>query len=85
MLKPDDRELRKALDAAEKMRKEGRDPDHIAKSLLYLQHRMAFLETVFDAASKYIHFGQEEREHAELVRAIEAVKREELKEVDYLA
>lgn len=85
MLKPDDRELQEALEEAERMRETDRDPYHVAKALQYLHHRIGYLEAVFDAANKYVHFGQEEREHAELVRAIENTKREELKESDYLA
>ncbi len=78
MLKPTDDELHTALNEAERMRDEDTDPHHLARSLHYLAHRAGYLEKVFDAANNYIHFGQEEEEHAVLVKAIEAARKEEL-------
>lgn len=78
MQKPTDEELRMALAEAERMREQDADPRHVARSLQYLARRVQLLETVFDAAKNYLHFGQEEREHAILDNAIEAVRRGEL-------
>lgn len=80
MLKPTDDELHAALAEAERMRDRGDDPHHLARALHYLEHRSRYLEAVFKAAKKYINFGQEEEEHAMLVKAIEAARSEELQD-----
>ena len=77
MLKPTDDELHAALAEAERMRDRDDDPHHLAQALHYLDHRSRYLEVVYKAAKKYIKFGQEEEEHAVLVKAIEAARREE--------
>ncbi|NOY66958.1 MAG: hypothetical protein GXP13_06070 [Gammaproteobacteria bacterium] len=73
-MKPDTNELNKALAAAEAMRESGEDPDFISKSLLYLYQRVNKLEKVFNASSQYMHFGQEEHEHAVLLKALESAR-----------
>jgi hypothetical protein len=78
MLKPTSDELQAALAEAERMREQGADPYHLARSLHYLANRVQLLEVVFEAAKNYLHFGQEEREHAILVNAIEAARSGEL-------
>ena len=78
MLKPTEDELQAALAEAERMRDKNEDPHHLAKALQYLDHRVRCLEKVFDAAKNYLHFGQEEREHAVLFKAIEAARTEEM-------
>jgi hypothetical protein len=78
MLKPTDDELRTALAEAERMREQDADPHHLAGSLQYLAYRVQLLEAVFEAASSYLHFGQEEHVHAILVNAIEAARSGEL-------
>lgn len=82
MLKPTEDEMHEALTEAERMRETGDDSHNIARSLEYLSHRVRNLEAVFDAANKYIHFGQEEIEHAILVKAIETARSEEIKDKD---
>ena len=79
-MKPTETELEIAIIAAEQMRDLGKDKHHIAKSLLYLYQRLQTVERIRKAAERYVHFGQEEPQHAELVRAIEAAKRVDDKE-----
>ena len=50
MLKPTDDECDTALAEAERMRDKDDDPHHLAKALHYLEHRVRYLEAVFDAA-----------------------------------
>ena len=76
-MKPTATELEMAIVTAERILDSGGDDHHLAKSLLYLYQRLGKLEKVYTAASNYLHFGQEESRHAELVLAIEAVKRQE--------
>jgi hypothetical protein len=82
MHKPTEEELNQALEEAERMREADEDPCYLAKSTQYLNRRVNVLEDVFEAANKYIHFGQEEREHAILLKAIQAAKRQEARETD---
>ncbi len=73
MLVPTEKEMQEALDEAERMREQD-DPNHLAKALLYLNRRNDFLEKVNSTADRYIRFGQEEHEHAELILAIEKAR-----------
>ncbi len=73
---PTDKEMHEALDEAERIREQG-DTNHLARALLYLHRRNSLLEKVLHAAELYVQFGQEEHEHAELVRAIEKAKSQE--------
>jgi hypothetical protein len=79
-MKPTDTELEIAIIAAEQMRDLGKDKHHIAKSLLYLYQRLQTLERIRRTAERYVQFGQEEPQHAELVRAIDAARKTEGKE-----
>jgi hypothetical protein len=74
MLKPTDEALQAALAEAERLREQGADPRHLARSLLYLADRVRLLEAVYEAAGNYLRFGQEEHEHTVLVNAIEAAR-----------
>ena len=74
MGKPTEGELKQALIEAVRMRENGEDPHHIAKALLNINYRMEAMHRLLQAADKYLHFGQQEREHAVLLRAIEAAK-----------
>ena len=75
-MKPTATELEMAIVAAERIRASGSDEHHLAQSLLYLYQRLEKLEKVYSAANNYLHFGQEESQHAALVLAIEAVKKQ---------
>ena len=77
MLKPTDKEIQEALDEAERMRGQNDDSNHLARALLYLNRRNGFLENVNSVADRYIRFGQEEHEHAELILAIEEARSQE--------
>jgi hypothetical protein len=79
-MKPTASELEIAIVAAERIRSSGTDEHHMAQCLLYLYQRLEKLEKVNTAASNYLHFGQEEPQHAELVLALEAAQQQELRE-----
>jgi len=71
MGKPTAVELETALNHAAQLREQGEDVFYIAKSLLNLHYRLAFLEDVMHKANLYLHSGEGAHEHAELVKAIE--------------
>jgi CBS domain-containing protein len=73
-LKPSDDEIAAALRAAEMMYVEGHDPSHIGKALLYLDQRRAYLEKVLALADRYLAAGQDEHNHALLLKAVLAAK-----------
>lgn len=76
-LKPTPEQLRTALRAAETMYVEARDPHHVGKALLYLDQRRAYLEQVMQLADRYLSTGQDEHNHAQLLKAVLAAKRAE--------
>lgn len=71
---PTQDELTQALEEAVRMREHGDDPHHLAKVLLNHNHRLGKLERVLKAAELYMHSGHAGKEHADLMRAIEAAK-----------
>ncbi len=71
MGKPTEDELEQALEEAKRMREQGQDPHFVAKALLNLNYQNEFLLKVMRAAENYLHTGMAEREHAQLVKAIE--------------
>lgn len=73
-LKPTAGEMTSALRAAEAMYVEGHDPSHVGKALLYLDQRREFLEKVFALADRYLAAGQDEHNHALLLKAVLAAK-----------
>jgi hypothetical protein len=56
---------------------EARDPRHLGKTMLYLEQRRGYLEKVFELADRFLRAGQDEQNHALLLRAIHAAKRAE--------
>jgi hypothetical protein len=76
-MKPTDNEVETAIVAAEAMRESGADEHHVAKTLLYQYQRLQDLEKIREAAENYLHFGQEEPQHAQLVLVIEAARKTE--------
>lgn len=76
-MKPTPEELRQALAEAERLRDTGEDPQHLAKTLLYQHERLRHLEEVYLHAERLMQFGLDEREHALLVKALDAAKRAE--------
>lgn len=73
-MKPTPDELRQALAEAERLRDAGKDEHFLAKSLLYQNARLERLEEVRRHAELLIRFGQDEHEHAQLVRVLEAAR-----------
>jgi CBS domain-containing protein len=76
-LKPTDEEFATALAAAEAAYVGDRDPRYLAKTLLYLAQRRAYLEKVLALADRFLRAGQDEHHHALLLKAILAAKRAE--------
>ena len=74
MGKPTEEELEEALKEAQRMREQGEDPQHVAKALLNLNFQSSFLNSVLQAAEHYMQSGMAEREHIQLVRAIEKAR-----------
>ena len=73
-LKPTPDQMAMALRAAEVMHVEGHDPSHVGKTLLYLDQRRAYLEKVMALADRYLAAGQDEHNHALLLKAVLAAK-----------
>ena len=80
-MKPSEEDLTQALKAAEQLR-EHEDLQHLGHALLYLQRRNRLLEEVFEHAMLFVQFGLDEFEHKKLVKAIEAAREQEAKEID---
>jgi CBS domain-containing protein len=75
--KPTDQEYATALNTAELLHVEARDPRHLGKSMLYLDQRRRYLEKVLELADRFLLTGQDEQTHALLLKAIHAAKRAE--------
>jgi CBS domain-containing protein len=75
--KPSEEEQATAFHAAVVMHVEERDPQHLGKTLLYLDQRCEYLEKVFELADRFLLTGQSEQAHALLLKAIHAAKRAE--------
>ncbi len=80
MLKPSDAELKEALSEAEKSRLTGDDPYHLSKCLLFLHHRNGMLEEVVEHAERFLRFGLQEDEHAQLRLLLDHLLRETRRE-----
>jgi hypothetical protein len=74
-MKPSEAEIKQAIAESHRMRAAADDPHALAKTVLYLQRRVESLEKVCRTADLYLHFGMPEKEHAELVLALEEAKR----------
>lgn len=79
-MKPNEAELKQAVIESRRMRAAADDPHALAKTVLYLQRRVESLEKVCRTADLYLHFGLPEKEHAELLLALEEAKRIEAEE-----
>ena len=80
-MKPTEAEVKEAVTEALRMRAAAEDPHTLAKTVLYLQRRVESLEKVCRTADLYLHFGLPEKEHADLVRALEEAKRVEAEQI----
>lgn len=76
-MKPSADELNEALAEAERLRAGGADAHHLAKTVLYQHERLHHLEEVRRLAERLMNFGQDEHDHALLVRALDAARRAE--------
>jgi CBS domain-containing membrane protein len=76
-LKPTAEQMATALRVAESMYVEGHDASHVGKAALYLDQRRAYLEKVLALADRYLATGQDEHNHALLLKAVLAAKRAE--------
>jgi len=81
-VKPDDNELKIALDEAERIREADEDSHFLAKSLSYLYQRNTDLEDVFRHLETYLKFGLPVEEHSALVRLMEEIRSREEKNND---
>ena len=75
--KPTERERAVALETAELLHVEERDPRFLGKTLRYLAQRVECLERVLELAERFLRAGQDERVHALLLKSIHAAKRAE--------
>ncbi|MEY2920679.1 MAG: hypothetical protein RL261_1984 [Pseudomonadota bacterium] len=75
--KPTDPEYGIALQTAELLHVESRDPKYLGKTLLYLDQRRAYLEKVLELADRYLVAGQDEHNHSQLLKSVLAAKRVE--------
>ncbi len=74
-MKPTEAEVNKAVTEALRMRAAADDPHTLAKTVLYLQRRVESLEKVRRSADLYLNFGLPEKEHSDLLLALEEAKR----------
>lgn len=75
--KPTDPEYATAMQTAQVLHVEARDPRFLGKAMLYLDQRRGLLETVLELADRFLRTGQDEHTHALLLKAIHAAKRAE--------
>jgi CBS domain-containing protein len=75
--KPGPEEYATALQSAEVLHVEARDPRHLGKTLLYLDQRRRYLEKVLALADRFLLTGEDVHVHALLLKAIHAAKRAE--------
>lgn len=75
--KPSPEEFATARQTAELLHVEARDPKFLGKTLLYLDQRCRFLERVLESADRFLVAGQDEHNHALLLKQILAAKRAE--------
>ena len=76
-MKPTAEEQRLAAAEAERVHAAGEDRHFLAKTFLYQHERLQHLEEVRQLAERLVRFGQDEHEHARLVRALESARRAE--------
>jgi CBS domain-containing protein len=75
--KPSPEEFATARQTAELLHVEARDLKFLGKTLLYLDQRRQFLERVLESADRFLVAGQDEHNHALLLKQILAAKRAE--------
>jgi len=75
--RPCDAEWSTAMQTANVLHVEARDPRFLGKTMLYLEQRNAYLEKVLELADRFLLSGQDVQVHALLLKAIHAAKRAE--------
>jgi len=75
--RPSAEELATAMETAELLHVEARDPRFLGKTMLYMEQRNGFLEKVFELSDRFLRSGQDVHVHAQLLKAILAAKRAE--------
>lgn len=70
-MQPTSQQFEVALNEAQRLREQGHDAHHLARTVLHLAARVRLLEDVLAHAKLYLHSGEGAMEHAQLVRAIE--------------
>jgi CBS domain-containing protein len=75
--KPTEQEYATAMQTAEVLHVEARDPRFLGKAVLYLDQRRELLEKVLELADRFLRTGQDEHTHALLLKSIHAAKRAE--------
>lgn len=74
MGKPTQEEFEAALSEAKRMREQGEDAQHLAKAFLNLNYHSELPRNVLHAAEIHLQSGMAEREHTQLVKAIEKAR-----------
>lgn len=77
MSRPTEEELSIAIQHAQRLREQGEDEFHLAKTVLNLNYRIRALEQVLERSKRYLHSGQGSHEHSLLLKAIEAAEKAE--------
>lgn len=77
MGRPTKEELAEALAEAGRMREQGEDPKHVAKSLLNHEFRLKLLEQLYEQVEHYVRSGQSSTEHSKLTLLMEKIRSEE--------
>ena len=72
-MKPTEEEHRAAFAKIEEIREAG-DPDHVAKTMAYLQYRVEILENLVTHAKRYVQFGLDEHEHSMMIKAVDRLR-----------
>jgi len=68
-------ERERALHEAARLRESGQDHHFLGKTLLNASYRLERLEHLLTLTEAYLHCGQDELRHAQLVNAIQAYRR----------
>lgn len=69
--KPENTIYKEALNYAEQLREQDKDPHALAHTMLYLAERNHKLDEIAKCAAAYIRFGQDQQLHRDLVKALD--------------
>jgi hypothetical protein len=71
---PSKEQMATALAAAEALRSQGGDDNHLGRVLLYLHRRDQVLERLLEAVEHYLNSGHGPHEHTRLIKAVDAAR-----------